>query len=123
MSEPQPPEWWQPPPQPLPLARPPQRPPRPYYRERRPVHWWTVLLGVVASVIWYVLIGAAAWSGTSLIVGMLVGMGLASAATWILVWKGDPGLGIGLGMMIGFTMSFMFFVASWYVLFDSVVFG
>jgi hypothetical protein len=69
---------------------------------------------------WYVLIGAAAWSGTSLVVGMLLGMALAGAATWLLVWRGDPGLGIGLGMMIGFAMSFMFFLACWYVVFDSV---
>jgi hypothetical protein len=122
VTEPQPPAWWQPPPQ-LPVQRPPERPARPFFRERRPIHWWTVVIGVVASVIWYVLIGAAAWSGTSLIVGMLVGMALAGVATWLLVWRGDPGLGIGLGMMIGFTASFMVLVAAFHLLFDSAGLG
>lgn len=116
MTEPKPPEWWQPPP---PELRAPVRPERPRYRERRPVYWWTVLLGIVGSVVWYVLIGAAAWSTTSLVVGMLVGMGLAMAASWLLADRGDPGLGIGVGMMIGFTMSFMVLLTSCAVLFDS----
>ncbi len=100
-----------------------QPPLRPFFRERRPVHWWTVLVGITASVIWYVLIGAAAWSSTSLLFGTLAGMALAGAAAWAMVWKGDPGLGIGLAMMIGFAASFMFVVIGVNVLFDSVDFG
>jgi hypothetical protein len=118
MSEPQPPAWFQPPPPQHFAPRPAlEMPERPHYRERRPVFWWTVLIGVVASVVWYVLIGAAAWSVTSLIVGMIVGMVLAGAATWILTWKGDTGLGIGLAIMIGFTASFMVFLGACYLLF------
>jgi hypothetical protein len=105
------------------LPRPISPPPRPYFRERRPVHWWTVLIGITASVIWYVLIGAAAWDGTSLLLGTLAGMVLAGGAAWALVWKGDPGLGIGLAMMIGFAGSFMFIVVGVNVLLDSVEFG
>jgi hypothetical protein len=117
MSEPQPPAWFQPPAQPF-RPRPAfEYPERPHYRERRPVMWWTVLVGVVASVVWYVLIGAAAWSLTSLVVGMVVGMALAGVATWILTWKGDTGLGIGVAIMIGFTMSFMCFLGAYYLLF------
>lgn len=82
-----------------------------------------VLIGIVASVVWYVLIGAAAWNGTSFVVGMLVAVALAGIATYVLIWRGDTGLGVGLGMMIGFALSFMFFVACWYVFLDSVEFG
>ena len=122
-SEPRPPAWWQPPRQEPPRQRAPEqrgleRPARPHYRERRPVYWWTVVIGVVASVIWYVLIGAAAWSATSLILGMLVGMALAGVATWLLTWRGDPGLGIGLGIMIGFAMSLMVFLGSLHYFFN-----
>ena len=117
MTEPEPPPWFQPPDQPVPARPALEFPERPRYRERRPVIWWAVLLGVVASVIWYVLIGAAAWSGTSLVVGMLIGMALAGVATLVLVWKGDTGLGIGLAIMVGFAMSFMVFLGVCYLLF------
>jgi len=121
VEEPRPPAWWQPPEQPTP--RPTQHPSRPFFRECRPVHWWTVLIGITASVIWYVLIAVAAWNSTSLLFGTAAGMVLAGAAAWTLVAKGDPGLGIGLAMMIGFAASFMFVVIGVNVLFDSVDFG
>lgn len=84
------------------------------------MHWGSVLIGVVASLTWYVLIGTASWSATSFVVSMVIGMALAGLATWILAWKGDPGLGIGIGMMIGVTLSFLVFLGGCYAFLDSV---
>jgi hypothetical protein len=122
VTEPQPPSWFEPPPQRVP-ARSPSAEERPHYRERRPVRWWAVLAGVVASAIWFVLIGAAAWSATSFVVTMLLGILLAGAATWVLTWRGDPGLGVGIGLMMGFALSLLFFLGGCYAMLDSLQVG
>jgi hypothetical protein len=54
---------------------------------------------------------------------MLVGMALAGVAAWVLAWRGDPGLGIGIGMMIGFAMAFLVFIVSLYYFFDAITLG
>ena len=118
MSEPQPPDWWRPPVQPVPLGRPPERP---RFRESRPVRWWMVLLGVVASALWYVLIGVASWSVVSFIVGMLAGMLLAAVASWLLTWKGDSGLGVGVGMMLGLALAFTIVLWGFYTFFEAIL--
>jgi hypothetical protein len=96
MWETQPPDWWQP-------SAAPVRDSRPVYREQRPVRWSMVLLGVVASVIWYVVVAIA--SSGALLPGILVGMLVAAIATALLAWRGDPGLGIGAAIMVGFVLS------------------
>jgi hypothetical protein len=113
--EPRPPAWWQPPAPAVPVP-----PERPCYRESRPVRWWTVFVGIVAAMAWYVLIGLAAWSGTSLVVGMVVGMALAGAAAGVLSWKGERGLGIGVGMMVGFGLTFLIFLGVCFALISSI---
>ena len=96
MRETQPPDWWQPPAAPV-------RESRPVYREPRPVRWSMVLLGVVASVIWYVVVAIA--SSGVLLPGILAGMLVGGAVTAVLAWRGDPGLSIGVAIMVGFVLS------------------
>jgi hypothetical protein len=111
VSEPQPPAWWQPPP-----AQPPHPRAydvlRPVYRERRPVRWWTVLLGLAGSVVWFALVAIAS-RGTpaSMTSGLVVGAVVAGVAIWVLAWKGDVGLSVGISMVSGLTMGVIVFVA------------
>lgn len=58
-------------------------------------------------MLWYLLIGIASWNETSFLVGMLLGIVGAGAATWVLIAKGDRGTGVGTGAMIGFAISFL----------------
>lgn len=84
---------------------PPPSGPAPRYRERRPVRWWMVLAGVGGSVVWYLLIALLTRSPSSFVLMMLLGMIAAGVATWVLAWRGDRGLAVGIGAMIGVALS------------------
>lgn len=91
----------------LPFGPPPPPPgPPPRFRERRPVRWWMVLAGVGGSVLWYLLITLLSWSAPSFVLLMLLGMITAGAGTWVLLWRGDRGLAVGVGAMVGVALSY-----------------
>ena len=96
MHETRPPDWWQPPTVPV-------RENRPVYREARPVRWSMVTLGALVSAIWYAVVAIA--SSGALLPGILAGMLVGLVATALLTWRGDPGLGIGAAIMVGFVLS------------------
>lgn len=113
MTEPQPPAWWQPPSESAPwTGHSDYGPQRPHYRERRPVQWWTVLVGLAGGVVWFGLVSIASrGSTTALVVGLLVGAVIALLAVAVLAWKGDVGLSIGLAMVTGLTAAVIVFGA------------
>jgi hypothetical protein len=106
MMEPQPPAWWEPPKETFPPSRPPQLPSRPRYRELRPVRWPMVMLGIGGALVWFVVVGiAASASRGTLLAGTLAAVALASVVTWVLAWKGDVGLSIGVAVIVGFVLA------------------
>lgn len=110
-----------PPPYGSPFGAPPPPPgPAPRYRERRPVRWWMVLAGVGGSVVWYLLITLLTWSVSSFVLLMLLGMLVAGGATGVLVWRGDRGLAVGVGSMVGVALSYTVVGAAGAVVAESI---
>jgi hypothetical protein len=82
------------------------------YREARPARWWTILLGLGGSVVWFALVAIASrGTVTSLVAGLVLGAAVAGVAVWVLAWKGDVGLSVGISMAAGLTISVIVFVA------------
>jgi hypothetical protein len=106
VREPQPPPWWQPPREPL----VPAGPVRPQYREVRPVRWPMVGLGVACGVLWFAVVAIA--SSGALLAGVLAGLFAGTAATAVLAWKGDLGLSIGAGIVVGFVLAVTIVIGS-----------
>jgi hypothetical protein len=92
---------------------PPASPQRPHYRERRPVRWWSVLVGVGVTLVYFVLVGLVSWSPGSFVTLLLVAVLLAAGVVSTLVSRGDRGIGVGVAMVTGAALGVTITVFAW----------
>lgn len=97
----------------VPPSAPAPAPRRPRYREGGVVRWWAVLVGVGVSIVYFVLVGLVSWSLASLVGLFLVGILLSSAATAVLLTRGDRGMGVGVAAVTGAALSVTMLVLAW----------
>ena len=110
-----PPGWYKPPSWPYGATLP--RPKRPGYRESRPVRWWTLLISIAASLLFYVLVALVSWSVTSFTVLLVIGMLVIGGMSALLLSRGDRGAAVGLAIMTGFALGTVISVLAWSVFF------
>jgi hypothetical protein len=69
-----------------------------------------VMLGIVSAVLWFVVVAIASWGAP--LAGALAGVFAGALATGVLAWKGDVGLSIGTGIIVGFVLSLTMVIGS-----------
>jgi hypothetical protein len=84
------------------------------YRETRPVHGGSVATGAAAGLVWFLLVGAVAWSPVSYVVATTAGVLPALIAAFVLLGWGNRGAGIGVGITTCAAVAFLFvLLATW----------